>query len=109
MDYREMSGFGGRKIKARRTWRGDGQRREKGERQMPNGVAELRVAGAVPGVNGVERFEFRNASIVEHADQVQAGIGDGAGPGSEPKQGQYRARRPDLGVVRAGRFQSGER
>ena len=44
------------------------QRREKREGQMADGLAEVWAVRSVPGIDGVEGFEVRNASAVDDAE-----------------------------------------
>ena len=80
------------------------KRREKSKRQMRDRGAKFGAIRAVPGIDGVERFEFGDARVVEHAKQVEPGVGDGAGAIDGADQRQNRAGSPDLGVVGARRF-----
>jgi hypothetical protein len=87
MDYGEIAGLDRRQVDARHTLRRNWQRGKKRERQMADRMAELRAIGPVPGIDGIEGFELGNAGVVEHADQVQAGIGDRAGAVGKAEQG----------------------
>ena len=109
MDYGEIARLDRRQVDARHALRGNWQRGKKRERQVADRMAELRAIGPVPGINGIEGFEVGHAGLVEHADQVQAGIGDGAGAVGKAEQRQHTARRPNLGVIGASGFEGGER
>lgn len=100
----------------RRSRHGDarnaGRRRQRGEerkRKMSHGGAEFRTVGPVPGINGIEGFERRDAGTLHHADQIQARIDDGARAVGEADQRQHRPRGPHFGVIGAGGLQRGQR
>jgi hypothetical protein len=46
---------------------------------MTHSISKLRTMGPVPGINGVERLELRDAGPFRDAHQIQAGIGESAG------------------------------
>jgi len=85
------------------------KRGEKRERKMAHGISKLRTMGPVPGIDGVERLQLRNAGVFHHSHQIQTGICDGAYPIGETDQRQHRTRRPDFGVSRARSFKRGKR
>ena len=108
MDDREVLAPGCRDFDARRFfWQR--LRREKRERQMRNGFAELGTIGAVPGIDFVERSQRGTFCGFDNADQVEAGVGDGSGAVGKADQGESRARGPDFGVIGSGGFERGER
>ena len=75
---------------------------------MAHSVSKLRTLRPVPGVDGIERFEVRDAGVFHDAHQVQAGIRDSPRAIGEADQGEHRSRRPDFGVIGAGGFESGQ-
>jgi hypothetical protein len=93
----------------RNPFRGRRQRREKRERKMAHSISKLRTMGPVPGIDGVERLQLRDARSLYYPHQIQTGIGDGAHTIGKANQGQHRARRPDFGVICPSRFQRRER
>ena len=105
-------GVDNRKILDRLPWnsdvrnpfRGRRKRGEERERKMAHSVSKLRAMGPVPGIDGVERFELRDAGAFHHAHQIQTGIGDSPRTIREADQRQYRARRPGFGVTCARGF-----
>jgi len=94
---------------ARNPFRGRRQRWEERERKMAYSIPKLRTMGSVPGINGVECFELRDASPFHHSHQVQAGIGNSARAVGKANQREQGTRRPYLGKSSPGRFQRGER
>ena len=76
---------------------------------MAYGIAKLGAIGSVPGIDGVEGFKLGDAGVFDHAQQIEAGIGDRACAIGEADQREHRARGPDFGIRRAGGFQRGER
>jgi hypothetical protein len=94
---------------ARRAFRGRRKRGEKRERKMAHSISKLRTMGPVPGIDGVERFQFRDASAFHNSHQIQTSIGKSPGTIGEADQRQHRTRRPDFGVSRAGSLERGER
>jgi len=109
MDNREV--LSGRRWhgNARRAFRGRRKRGEKRERKMAHSISKLRTMGPVPGIDGVERFQFRDASAFHNSHQIQTSIGKSPGTIGEADQRQHRTRRPDFGVSRAGSFEGGKR
>jgi len=85
------------------------KRRKKREREMPDRVAEFQAVRSVPGIDGVERFQLRDAGILCHSDQIQAGIGKRPRTISEANQRKQRPRRPDFRISGAGGFERGKR
>jgi len=108
MDHGEILAFNGGNGNARDAVGGRRQRREEREGQMADCIAKLGTVRAVPGIDGVEPFQLRHASAFDDADQIEAGVGDGAGTVGEANQGKHRARSPDFGVIGAGGFESGQ-
>jgi hypothetical protein len=104
MNNGEILPFHLRHCDARRRF-GQRLRGVKRERQMRDGCAEFGARGAVPGVNFVKGFERVAFCIVDDADQVKAGIGDGSGFIGETDKGKNDARGPYFGVIRANGFQ----
>jgi hypothetical protein len=43
---------------------------------MPDSFAKFGPVRSVPGINRVEAFQFRDARIIHHAQQIEARIGD---------------------------------
>ena len=93
----------------RDPFRGRRKRRKKRERKMAYSISKLRTMGPVPGIDGVERFQLRDAGPFHDSDQIQASVGDSPRAVCEANQRQHRARRPYFGVGRPSRFQSRER
>ena len=93
----------------RNPFRGRRQRGEERERKMAHSISKLRTMGPVPGIDGVERFELRDAGAFHDSHQIQASIGDSPGAVGEADQRQHRTRRPDFGVGRARSFERGKR
>ena len=89
-----------------RRWRDRGKERE---RKMAHGIAKFRAVRSVPGIDGIERFQLPNAGVFNHANQIDAGIGDGPRAIGKTDQGKQRARDPDFGVIGSGSFQGGKR
>jgi hypothetical protein len=85
------------------------ERGEKREREMADGVAKFGAVRSVPGIDGVEGFQLRDARVFDHADQIQARIGDGSGAVGEADQRKQRARGPDFGIRRPSSFQGRKR
>ena len=100
---------GGRDGDARNPFRGRRQRGKERERKMADSVAKFGTVRSVPGIDGVERLQLRNAGAFDHSDQIQASIGESAGAIGEADQGQQGARRPHFGVIGARSFERGER
>jgi hypothetical protein len=96
-------------LDTRNAFPGRRQRGEKREREMADGVPKFGPVRSVPGIDGVESFQLRDASAFDYAEQIQARIGDGSGAVGEADQRKQRARGPDFGIRRAGSFQSGKR
>jgi hypothetical protein len=74
---------------------------------MRYGRAEFGPRGAVPGINGVKRFQ-RRAFSFGNTDKVEACGGDGSGFVGEPDQGENCARGPDFGVIGFRGFERGQ-
>jgi hypothetical protein len=104
VDRREIANGRGGHLYARLGRAGNRERRKERERQMRHGVAKFLAVRAVPGINGIEGLKRGDAGVFEHADQVEAGVGDGAGPVDAADQRENGARRPDFGIVRFRRF-----
>lgn len=108
MDYSEVSGRRGRDRNP-----GDPLRwRERGEERdgkTTDGLAKVGTAGPVPGVDGIESFEFGNAGGFDDAQKIEAGVGDGPGALGKADEGKHGTRGPDFGVSGAGRFECGQR
>ena len=72
-----------RDLNARCSDHVDGLGGKECEGEMADGVAKLRVIGAVPGVDGIEGCEVAQtrgrARAIGDADEVEAGVGDGSG------------------------------
>jgi hypothetical protein len=83
------------------------QRGEEGEGQVRHRRAEFGTVRPVPGIDGIEGFQRRDAGVVHHTDQVQARVDDGARPVREADQRQDRPGSPYLGVIGAGGFERG--
>jgi hypothetical protein len=81
---------------------------EEREGQVTDGGSKFGPIRPVPGIDGVKGFERQYASALDHPDQIQTGVGDGAGAAGETDQRQNGARRPDFGVVRLSSFQGGQ-
>ncbi len=94
---------------ARNTFAGRRERGEKRERKIADGVAEFGPVGSVPGIDGVEGFELRDARVLDHAKQVQASIGKSPGAVGEADQWKQRPWSPNFGVTSTGSFERGER
>jgi len=109
MDDREVLSRSLRDGNSRRAFRGRRKRGEKREREMAHSISKLRTMGPVPGIDGVERFELRNAGPFHDPHQIQTRIGKSPGTIGEADQRQHRARRPDFGVNRARGLERGER
>lgn len=93
----------------RHAFRRRRKRGEKSEGKMADGVAEIGAIRSVPGIDGIEGFEFRDAGVFDHAQQIEAGIGDRTCAIGEADQGKHRAGGPDFRIRRAGGFKRGER
>jgi hypothetical protein len=106
MDHGEIAGRGGGHRNARDAFGGRRERGKKCKRKMADGLAKLGAVCAVPGIDGIERVELRDARIVDDAQKVEAGIGNRAGAVGETDQGKQGARRPDFGVIGARGFKS---
>jgi hypothetical protein len=76
---------------------------------MPDRVAEFQAVRSVPGIDGVERFQFWDAGMFDHSDQIQAGIGERPRTISEANQREQRPRGPDFRISGAGSFERGKR
>lgn len=98
MNDRELLPRGRRNVDARRRF-GKSLRGEKRERQMRHGRAKLGPRRAIPGVNFVERCERFAFRVVDHADQFEPGVSDGARAVGKTDQGKNYARSPDFGVI----------
>jgi transposase len=94
---------------ARDSFRGRWKRREERERKMAHSISKLRTMGPVPGIDGVERFELRDAGSFHDSHQVQASIGNSPRTIRKANQRQHRTRRPDFGVNCARRLERGKR
>jgi hypothetical protein len=79
MNDREVFSGRLRDDNSRDPFRGRWKRGEKRERKMAHGIAKLRTMGPVPGIDGVERFELRDASVFPYSHQIQTRVDDGAG------------------------------
>ncbi len=64
-------------------------------------IAKSDVTCSVPGINGIEGFEFGQTSVVAYTNEIEAGIGNRASAICKLDERQHRARRPDLGVIGA--------
>jgi hypothetical protein len=109
MDDGEVLNRCGRNGNARDAFGGRRERGEKRERKMADGVAKFRTVRPVPGIDGVEGFELRDASPVHDSHQTQGSVGKSPCAIGETEQGQYRPRGPDFGIKGAGCFEGGER
>lgn len=107
MDDSEIFAPGRRDFNARRNF-GERLGGEKRKGQVRDGGAEFGAGGAVPGVDFVEGFEQRAFCRCD-AQQIEAGVGDGAGSVGEADKGEGNARGPDFGVIGPGGFERGER
>jgi len=103
-------------VLSRGRWNGDArdpfgrrERRKEREGKMADRIAKFGAVRSVPGIDGIESFEFRDPGAVNHTDEFESGIGDGPSTIREADQRQHRTRRPDLGIRGARGFQSGER
>jgi len=108
MDHGEILTSSRRDRNARDAF---GRRRKCGkecEGQMTDRFAELGAVRTVPGIDGIEVFELRDAGTFDHADQVESGVGDGACAIGKANQRKHRARSPDFGVIDASGFESGQ-
>jgi len=76
---------------------------------MPHSISKLWTMGPIPGIDGIERFEFRDARSVHHSHQLNAGIGDSACTIREADQREHRARSPDFGICGASGFERRKR
>ncbi len=85
------------------------ERRKERERKIAHRIAKIRTIGAIPGVNGIEWAQCVERSLVDDADQVEAGVGDGSRAAGEAEQWQNRALRPDFGIFGSRRFQLRQR
>ncbi len=79
MDDREVFNRHCGDVDARRADYVDRQRGGEREWEVADGFAEFVAIGSVPGVDGVERFEFRDTVSVDDAEEFDAGVGDGSG------------------------------
>jgi hypothetical protein len=109
MDDREVLNRCGWNSNVRNPFGGRRKRWEKREREMPDSVAEFSAVRSVPGIDGVERFQLRDAGPFHHSDQIQASIGKSPGAVGKTYQGEQWARGPDFGVRRARCFEGGKR
>jgi hypothetical protein len=85
------------------------RRRQRGEERkwkLTDGIAKFRTVRSVPGMDGVERFQLREAGPFHYSHQIQASVGKSPGAIRETNQRQHRARRPDFGVRCSGGFES---
>ena len=89
--------------------RGGGERRKKGERQVTDGFAKFGVLGPVPGVDRIEAVERGDLRAGQHANQIEARVGDGTGAIGKTDERKHSARRPYFGIVGAGGFEFGQR
>src|ERR1700733_15099451 len=109
MDRDEILNGDLRRGDARNTFRWRRQRRKESKREMRHGRAEIGAVRSIPGINRIEGFERGfcrgPASAVNHAHQIEAGIGDGSGAVRKADQREQRAWRPDLGIVCARVFE----
>lgn len=95
-----------------RGWHGDpwdslyGERKrgKKGERQRTDGFAKFGVLSAVPGVDRVKAVERGDLRAGQHANEIEARVGDGASAIRKADERKHSPRRPHFGVVRAGGF-----
>ena len=67
MDDGEVLRAGRRDGNARDSFGGRRKRGKKRERQMADGVAKLGAVCTIPGIEGIERIEFRNSRAFDHA------------------------------------------
>jgi len=91
---------------ALKGWR---KRREKRERKMPYSISKLGALRPVPGVDGIEPFQVRDAGAIHDAEQIQASIRNGSRAVGEADQRQHRTRGPNLRVIGAGSLQRRQR
>ena len=79
MDYSEILASSRRNGNAGDAFGGRRKRREECKWQVADRIAKLGAVRAVPGIDGIEVLQLRNAGILDHADQIESGVGDGAG------------------------------
>lgn len=109
MHHREVFDGSFRNHNERGPFSGRWKRGEKRERKVTDSVAEFGTIRSVPGIDGIERFEFRDARPFHHSQQVQGCVCESPGAIGEPDQREQRARGPDFGISGAGPFQRGKR
>ena len=109
MDDREVFKRMRRNNDVRDSFGGRRKRGEKRERKMAHSLSKLWTMGPVPGIDGVEGFQLRDASPFHHSHQIQTRIGDSPGTVGEADQRKHGARRPNFGVSRASGLERGER
>jgi hypothetical protein len=63
---------------ARDAFGGWRKSREECKWEMAGRIPEFGAVGAIPGIDGVELFQLGDVGAFDHADQVQASVGDGA-------------------------------
>jgi hypothetical protein len=108
MDDGEISG-GSRRNRNLGNAIGWRQRGEKGEGQVAHHRAEFGALVAVPGVDRIETLNRRRGSTVDNAHKIESRVGDGARTIGETNQWERGSRRPDFGVLGAGRLKRRER
>jgi hypothetical protein len=52
---------------ARNSLSGRGECREKRERKMAHSISKLRTMGPIPGIDGIESLQLRDASPFNHS------------------------------------------
>jgi hypothetical protein len=67
MDDREVLSTGRWHGDARNAFAGRGKRREKRERKMPYSVSKLGTLRPIPGVDGIELFQVRDAGPIHYS------------------------------------------
>ena len=107
MNRNEVFVGGGRNGDARDAF-GRWQGGEELERQVLHGLSKFGPVGAVPGIDRIERFKRRHASVFHHTYQVEACVRDRSRAIGEADQGQDGSGCPDFGVLRAGGFERGQ-
>ena len=87
---------------------GEGKRGKKDERQRTDGFAKFGVLSAVPGVDRVKAVERGDLRAGQHANEIEARVGDGASAIRKADERKHSPRRPYFGVIRAGGLQFGQ-
>jgi hypothetical protein len=108
MDHREVLARRIRNRNMRDTF-GRRQRREESEREIADGLSKLNTIRPVPGVDRIERTQFRDLFALNDTEPLQASVNDGARAISEANQRQDRPRRPDFGIVSPRRLKGRQR